>query len=333
MCLIIVSREGKKIPEKHLERGFEDNPHGFGVMWFDRKEKKTKHYKAFKWRKLISCLENEVKDNPHCVHFRWSTGGKIDWFNCHPFTIDQPETLGKEPLLMMHNGIINIQEIDPRYNDTWHYCRHLEQYGFNDYSLESKEVKDAVEKQIGGGNKLVFMTPSGKIHILNEHCGTWREGLWYSNSNAFRTAVTYVTSSTYNNPYAWYEDEYGYATYTKESNIRNKRHYKSWEEYVADKYPNNSAPWLNRDKKVDKHLEEAKQTVLDISGEEEGEGVSPGQNDYDRCQYGSALAVDSRLLEDAPITRKRIQEMTDEEFDAFMASENADYQREYLVRP
>jgi hypothetical protein len=51
-----------------------------------------------------------------------------------------------------------------------------------------KLVIERIEKTIGSGNKLVFMTSLERDRIAHEDFGYWLDGVWYSNRYSFARA-------------------------------------------------------------------------------------------------------------------------------------------------
>lgn len=113
------------------------------------------------------------------IHFRWSTHGKTDLANCHPFSV-------ADDLAVIHNGIISIKcDVDADRSDTWH---------FNELVLRPMHSRDPdfflrndvqySQELAHSGSKFVFLRADGTFAIWNEKAGKWdADGHWYSNDS------------------------------------------------------------------------------------------------------------------------------------------------------
>ena len=137
------------------------------------------------------------KHSPFMLHFRYTTHGDTDQYNCHPFRV-------KPRLAMMHNGVLPMppagkgiknlfhdNQVLEKYSDTWHYAKlYFPKFGYLSFH---GWLKEATEQFIGTGNKLVFLDANryseayrkkgfDNLIIYNEEQGEWHEGTWYSNT-------------------------------------------------------------------------------------------------------------------------------------------------------
>lgn len=182
MCLIINRPEPSvEIPESLLERALGQNPHGWGVMRagrkglvIDRGLKPAGFWNAFK----------AVGAAPCAIHFRFSTHGKIDTANCHPFVVCEGQ------YAVMHNGVIQVPIVDKDRSDTHHFAAYvlgpiLEAHPglFGSDYLES-----VLSSLVGPGNKLAIMRADGKCMIVNREAGEEYNGLWLSNGYSLPAA-------------------------------------------------------------------------------------------------------------------------------------------------
>lgn len=94
MCVIIVNKDGKKLPHGVIARAMAINPDGFGIAYLDGDQEviKTMDYKA--------AFDHVQSGRPYVAHFRYTTRGATNLKNCHPF----PSGDG----VMFHNGTINV---------------------------------------------------------------------------------------------------------------------------------------------------------------------------------------------------------------------------------
>ena len=125
MCLIILVNDTKALSFKDMETAYKRNSDGFGIMYMNKENK-------FISEKFLPKNFNEVKNffNIHkvnakgqiAIHFRFTTEGKTNKKNCHPFISYRTE---ERQIGMMHNGArLPIPLINKNYSDTWHFNEH-----------------------------------------------------------------------------------------------------------------------------------------------------------------------------------------------------------------
>lgn len=111
------------------------------------------------------------------LHARFTTHGKTDMDNCHPYDLDGG--------YMMHNGVLATgNKADPSKSDTWHYCRQFLD-GQADAVFASETGRALLGDHIGDNNRFVFLGKDGQIYIVNRDTGVEYEGLWFSNTYAW----------------------------------------------------------------------------------------------------------------------------------------------------
>lgn len=173
MCVIIASPEGKLPTDEVMERSMHDNPHGWGLMYFDGETLNVS--KGMKYE-AIKPLLKAVEGKAYALHLRWATHGPKVEDNCHPFRVS-------DGLYMMHNGVIDSVEIsNPVRSDSFHFALKLRDMGLTKDNINQQPIYNAIADMIGYGNKLVFMDSSGDTHIINEDMGMWDNGIWHSNT-------------------------------------------------------------------------------------------------------------------------------------------------------
>lgn len=180
MCLLIWKPKGKEIPKAHLERGFEVNSNGAGFGFIKEGDANPCHIQKgfFDFNAFYKAYEAaNLKDVNAIVHFRIATHGSKNESNCHPHIIGGGWMMG-------HNGIISDVKIRGDESDTVAFARDelTEFLNRNNMCIDDKEVLKCLDDRIGV-NKLVFLHESGKSIIMNEKIGTWKDGVWYSNSS------------------------------------------------------------------------------------------------------------------------------------------------------
>jgi len=219
MCLIITGQSSKVRSTLldttgMLSEIYSINPDGIGVM-----------YSTSKGLKVVKTLPKNVNDahafikklptdaREIALHFRWTTHGDTDMLNCHPYDV----VTGY--VAMMHNGILHTgNAADKTKSDTWHFI--------NDYLKEA--VHDAPNlihtkgfltmlADFIGDNRFVFMDGDGRMSHVNYDQGIEHDGLWFSNTYAWKPATLiphYYTNTKhayarYNSAYDNYlDDEY-----------------------------------------------------------------------------------------------------------------------------
>lgn len=201
MCIAIYKPADKVLSDETLEACFENNPDGCGFAYINTDDlgvkkiviKKTMEFETFlrQYKRAISI----APESPFLVHFRIRTHGETTTFNCHPFPID-------DETVFIHNGIIKGVGFDQKKSDTQLFNEEILRKmpaGWLDNDGIMKLMSEFIDY-----SKLVIMNIDGDVTIVNESKGTWKEGVWYSNTSY--TARTYTTyhntsagrGSTYN---------------------------------------------------------------------------------------------------------------------------------------
>jgi len=233
MCLIITG-QSTKVRSTLLEtKGmlseiFTNNPDGIGVMYSTSK--------GLKITKVLPKSVNDVfafvkklpsDDREIAIHFRWTTHGDTDLLNCHPYDV----VTGY--VAMMHNGVLHTgNAADTTKSDTWHFI--------NDYLKEAVHDAPNLVHTKGfltmladfiGDNRFVFMDGEGRMSHVNYDQGIEHDGLWFSNTYAWKPATlipNYYKSSkhynyaNYNNAYQQYMDDDAWEMETWNNSFANK---------------------------------------------------------------------------------------------------------------
>jgi len=193
MCIAIYKPENKVLSLATLKECYTSNPDGAGFMYAENKKLHIEKgffsfqsfYDAFK--------KHETKQT--VIHFRIKTHGKIDTTNCHPFAVNN--AIG-----FVHNGIISGFG-DANHSDTIGFNQSILQplvSKWGNLALFQDPIIDLIEGRIGY-SKLVFLDRHGNHKIMNEHKGTWDDGVWYSN-DSYKPYVAPVTT------YDWKDSKY-----------------------------------------------------------------------------------------------------------------------------
>jgi predicted glutamine amidotransferase len=178
MCIAILNKSSL-LPFDYIRNSWDNNNDGAGVLYINAagvltiiKESNSvkKFYAAYKAARAES-------KQPILLHFRIGTHGNFADYNLHPF-LTTPE------IGFIHNGVIQIPEIDSRYSDTWHFNSLVLQQMKNPAALFKSGSKQAalVNHFCGTRSKLVFLNSKGEFRIFNEAAGHWDKlGNWFSN--------------------------------------------------------------------------------------------------------------------------------------------------------
>lgn len=193
MCIAIYKPKDKVLSLATLKECYTSNPDGAGFMYAENKKLHIEKgffsfqsfYDAFK--------KHETKQA--VIHFRIKTHGKIDTTNCHPFAVNN--AIG-----FVHNGIISGFG-DANHSDTIGFNQSILQplvSKWGNLALFQDPIIDLIEGRIGY-SKLVFLDRHGNHKIMNEHKGSWDDGVWYSN-DSYKPYVAPVTT------YDWKDSKY-----------------------------------------------------------------------------------------------------------------------------
>ena len=214
MCLIITG-QSTKVRSTLLEtKGmlseiFTNNPDGIGVMYSTSK--------GLKITKVLPKSVNDVfafvkklpsDDREIAIHFRWTTHGDTDLLNCHPYDV----VTGY--VAMMHNGVLHTgNAADTTKSDTWHFIKDYLQEAVHDAPnlVHTEGFLNLLADYIGD-NRFVFMDGDGRMSHVNYDQGIEHDGLWFSNTYAWRPATLIPnyyknTKHAYNNAYKSYMDD------------------------------------------------------------------------------------------------------------------------------
>jgi len=208
MCIIIVKQKDQELSEDKIQNSFENNSDGAGYMW-NANGKVNIRKPFFEYKDFIESYKATLARNPEAtfvLHFRITTHGAEDKMNTHPHRVTKR-------LAFAHNGIISGVGNDDDLSDTVLFSqKYLSRFKERDLFMR-KEVIGLMEKFLSG-SKIVLLNAEGKIKIYNESAGTWKDGLWFSNSSYSYSRTTTNYSGRYNSSSylrGWEDDdEYDY---------------------------------------------------------------------------------------------------------------------------
>lgn len=165
MCLIMYVPPKGFLPQDFLPTIYDNNPHGFGMMWVE--DRKVKHIKGLFSPEEISYMIGEGPKVGVAYHWRYATRGITGEDQCHPFMI-------ADDFGIMHNGTIHKIAPDEIKSDTEIFtnaCQRIWAKEGTDYFF-TEEMIDNVEDLIESNNKMLFMgvnSENGKrrIRLIN----------------------------------------------------------------------------------------------------------------------------------------------------------------------
>ena len=215
MCLIITGKSANIRSTLLNTAGmlgeiYTSNPDGIGIM-----------YATSKGLKVVKTLPKNVNDatafvrklpnddRELAIHFRWTTHGDTDMLNCHPYDV----VTGY--IAMMHNGVLHTgNSADKTKSDTWHFINDYLKDAVHDApNLVHTEGFLTLLADFIGDNRFVFMDGEGRISHVNYDQGIEHDGLWFSNTYAWKPSTLipnyYKTTKYYNySNYANYNSAY-----------------------------------------------------------------------------------------------------------------------------
>jgi predicted glutamine amidotransferase len=171
MCLIAYVPSGKVMPDDYITAAHQGNDDGIGIMSEDGIHKFLGR-KALKRAKryLKQLHEDEIE---YAIHFRYATHGDVTMHNCHPHEL--PNGNG----WLMHNGVLSdyTERATRKDSDTAIFASEITHPDAGNDNW--KDYWGAVSKRIGT-NKLCIMMPDNEFILVNGSYGTYRDGIWYS---------------------------------------------------------------------------------------------------------------------------------------------------------
>lgn len=185
MCLLIVATKGHPIPKEYVKSAWRNNPDGAGVSYI--KDGTLYISKGIMDLETLEATLEEVGDESNRIlHFRYATRGEVTQDNTHPFALHEAEAV------MAHNGpcVSPLYPGDKERSDSRMLAEDLLSQ-FN--ATELRKMKPLLEGFIESGNKLAFLFSDGEYMIVGEKLGTWREGLWLSNTYSVESARDWKT--------------------------------------------------------------------------------------------------------------------------------------------
>lgn len=216
MCIIMLSEVGDLPNKDKLKVAYDNNPHGFGVMWVEDGRVQTEHG-LYTFEQVWETLER-LEGTPWCMHLRWVTRGKLSVNQCHPFQISSKALSGRD-IWMMHNGTFmflneKVAAFGGLKSDTECFADGLREILRGHLQpakvLFSDQIQRNMKRKIEPFNKMVFLTDEGHFKIFNQEAGEWlNNSMWVSNTYSFQvgyrmfSGATVRVSSTAPNAKVW----------------------------------------------------------------------------------------------------------------------------------
>jgi hypothetical protein len=208
VCVLVVSPNGKRIPENYVKNAWSGNDDGYGIVAL------SDEHEALVFRGMsgpeaaILDMEAASEIGPYVMHFRFATQGDITLDQTHPYEIPQ---VGRPAIYVAHNGILPYpysrtwtdpfeekNKGDDSKSDTMLFAERLaKEYATNlEDALNLRRFRNMLKRHVGSINRLAFARPeSRRISIINMSEGVWKDGIWYSNTSAFSNPVPRWTPS------------------------------------------------------------------------------------------------------------------------------------------
>jgi gamma-glutamylaminecyclotransferase len=159
MCVIIIKKEGLRLPKNVAKTSSVMNPHGLGIMWLDT-FKPTFH------------RSNEYKilntDRPFIAHFRYATVGAVGKHNTHPFQCGP----NKAEWLMMNGTIRGLGD-----DKTCDSRVLAENIGYKPRHMWADELSKHQCRFV------TINTTKRSYEVYNKSLWTIKDEIWYSKDN------------------------------------------------------------------------------------------------------------------------------------------------------
>lgn len=197
MCLIIQRQPNVEIDFKDFESAIHTNPDGYGLTWADGNRLQTvRSPEKPDPEDFYRIINEELKDVPVMVHLRFTTAGKTNLRNAHPFPVLEKNEDGID-LRMAHNGTIQkyktIASKDE--SDTRSFVkrfvrplmkRMVKAIGPEEL-LKDEFTKKLLANEVPPGSVLSFIDSNGQFMNINElgNGGKVGDGVYFSNTYSF----------------------------------------------------------------------------------------------------------------------------------------------------
>lgn len=227
MCVIIKREPNIVIPTEKIISACHVNPDGYGFSVVDRGKIETIKVQqpgGNESDQVLKLLE-DAKDHDVYLHLRYTTAGKTNEANCHPFKAFAGDNFEVQ---FMHNGTLSkfSKGTDHDHSDTWHFNEEflkpllLRFYEIDGAGvLENPLLKTILDEFRGGSAFMLYDNEGNHLAVENTACKQW-EGWWSSNEYSFNRThrdppkpVSYGYHE-YDDDYSYGRRSYGHRTYS-----------------------------------------------------------------------------------------------------------------------
>lgn len=234
MCLIIHKPAGVSVPEEHIYNAWDNNSDGFGAMWVE--DGRVRVTQGIWGYERIAKFMHAHRNREIAVHFRYATAGSVTLQNVHPFKVLDYDRDG-EDLWLMHNGTFTFPKPTDGHSDTWLFAQKLRPVlrKVGTAILHDPIKRARMGEEIAKYNKVLFMSGSGDVMIVNKTSGVEINTAWYSNEYSLEGGYRDNKDRLwYTRGNSRYNDlDYGYGNYGSGSGTTS--YSKAWAEKNAKK--------------------------------------------------------------------------------------------------
>jgi len=200
MCLIVYKEDETSVfTNRQFKSMISRNTDGFGIMWRENGRIKVERSVGSP-REKFQLWQKYRNIDTYAMHARFTTHGKTNLDNCHPYKILDIDDGDPIDLYMMHNGVLSqAPEVNKDMSDTWHFVEYiLKPIAKTNLALlwDSDEFHQWIQKVIVG-SKLLFMRSDDvefPTLILNHAAGKEEGNCWLSNAHS---ASAYYSHNTH----------------------------------------------------------------------------------------------------------------------------------------
>ena len=215
MCVILEKPKGIVLTAEQIKNAWASNPDGAGLLVSDGHTVTFEKgfMKLTDFEKVVEKTNAKSKDVYSVLHFRISTGGKINEENTHPFCLEDTSMKsykGREGTrsFLFHNGIFNITPTKVK-SDTWILADMLKY-------VKGNNSKTHVIEPVRNSSRVLLTDGREKALVK---LGTWQNNDGINASNLHYTCHNTVSFSGYDAYYKEYEKYVNYGNYGIAKNV------------------------------------------------------------------------------------------------------------------
>lgn len=220
MCVIIKRDPKVIIPDDKILSAAKVNPDGFGISVIDRGRivtDKVHRSGGTDPQDILKRLADAI-DQPLFLHLRYTTAGKTNEANCHPFQVFDGDSYQVQ---FMHNGTLSKfnKGRDHDYSDTWHFNEEILKplirafYETEGVDVLANETVKKIVSEFQGASVLTLYDSAGNVlNLENSSCKQF-DGWWASNTYSFNDNHRTPTTTAATNAYSPTNRSYYYGQY------------------------------------------------------------------------------------------------------------------------